>query len=165
VLVLGASGGVGLASIQVARALGASVVGVCSARNVALVERLGAKAIDYGQGNALEAARAHGPFDVIVHAVGTDVYPLGTCRSLLTDSGKVTLVVVRPADYPCFAVLPSVHSVLGRPTRPVLAQLAKWVAEGRFECLIESTRSLDEAEEALQVSKKGKVVGKLLLKP
>jgi len=54
VLVLGASGGVGLFAIQLARMLGAQVVGVCSARNTVLIESLGAVALDYGAGDPLE---------------------------------------------------------------------------------------------------------------
>ena len=99
VLVLGASGGVGLFAIQLVKMLKGRVVGVCSSRNVELVSRLGATAIDYTQGDALEAARAHGPYDLILHAIGTETYPLATCRSLLSKTGIVELVVIRPSDY------------------------------------------------------------------
>ena len=98
ILVLGASGGVGLVTIQLGKAMGAELVGVCSGRNAALVERLGAIAIDYTKSDALEPARAHGPYDLVLHAVGTSVYPLSACRSLLAPGGLVSLIVVRPAD-------------------------------------------------------------------
>lgn len=165
ILVLGASGGVGLVTLQLARARGMRATGVCSARNVALVEKYGATAVDYTKGDALEQARAHGPFDLIVHAVGTATYPLGQCRSLLTDHGVVALVVVRPADYPAVAVLPSVTTILGRPNRKALGPLVDALAKKQIEPLIEERIPLAEAERAHEISRAGKVVGKLLLVP
>lgn len=166
VLAIGASGGVGLCAVQLARSLGASVVGVCSTRNVALVEGLGATVVDYTKGDALEAARAYGPFELVFHAVGTATYPLATCRSLLTPTGTVALVVVRPfADGPAIAFARGVHSSLGRSTGALLARLVASVAAGELRCFIEAKLPLAEAEEAHARSRRGKVVGKLLLAP
>ena len=165
ILVLGASGGVGLVTLQLARARGMRAAGVCSTRNVALVERYGAKALDYTRGDALEAARAHGPFDLIVHAVGTTTYPLAACRSLLSPGGIVALVVVRPADYPAVIFRPSVTTILGRPMRRVLEPLVAALSHGELEPLIEQRIPLAEAERAHEISRAGKVVGKLLLVP
>ena len=165
VLVLGASGGVGLFGIQIAKMLGAKAIGVCSSRNVALVERLGAVAIDYGAGDPLEAARAHGPYDLILHTVGTATYALGTCRSLLAKGGHVELVAIRPADYLAVVFLPSVKTVLGAPTRARLTPLLAGLARGDLEPIIEATFPLKDAERAHERSRTGKVVGKLLLTP
>lgn len=165
ILVLGASGGVGLVTLQLARAMGMHAVGVCSTRNVALVEQYGAKAVDYTRGDALEAARAHGPFDLVVHAVGTATYPLAGCRALLTKRGVVALAVVRPADYPSAIFRRSVTTVLGRPNRKALEPLVAALARGEIKPLIEARFPLDRAEEAHQISRAGKVVGKLLLAP
>ena len=165
VLILGAAGGVGLCAIQLAKMLGAKPVGVCSTRNVALVERLGAIAVDYTKGDALEAAREHGPYDLILHAVGTDTYPLGKCTDMLASGGIVDLVVVRPADYLSVAFDRSVTTVLGRVTRERLEPLMAAAARGELELPIEATYPLADAEEAHQRSRGGKVVGKLLLIP
>ncbi len=165
VLVLGASGGVGLMALQLSRHLGAHAVGVCSARNVALVEQYGAVAIDYGAGDALDAAREHGPYHLVLHAVGTDKYPLAECRSLLAPGGRVTLVVIRPADYAAFAFRPSVNTVLGRPDTQTLEPLVAALTAGNLTPLIAGTYPLEEAERAHAESKRGKVVGKLILLP
>ncbi len=165
VLVLGAAGGVGLAALQLARMLGAHAVGVCSTRNVALVESEGAVAVDYTAGDALEAARPHGPYDLILQSIGTETYPLAQCRSLLAPRGRVELVAVRPADYLSVAFLPSVGTILGKPTRARLEPLVAAVARGELRPLIAERIPLADAERAHQISRAGKVVGKLVLIP
>jgi NADPH:quinone reductase-like Zn-dependent oxidoreductase len=61
ILVIGASGSVGTALLDLARAMGLSAIGTCSARNMALVESYGARAIDYNAGDfAAEVRRATG---------------------------------------------------------------------------------------------------------
>lgn len=164
VLVLGASGGVGLATLQLARAAKMKAVGVCSTRNVALVEELGATALDYTRGDPLVAAREHGPFDLVLHAMGTATYALKPCRALLSPVGVVCLVVIRPFDYPAL-LHRDVKTVLGRPTRKTLEPLVEALARGELVPRIERKLPLAEAEEAHRISRAGKVVGKLLLIP
>jgi NADPH:quinone reductase-like Zn-dependent oxidoreductase len=165
VLVLGASGGVGLFAVQLTRMLGGEAVGVCSGRNASLVERFGAIAIDYTKGDPLEAAGAHGPYDLVLHCVGTATYPLAKCRALLAKRGVVELVMIRPADYASWALSPTVKTVLGKPTRERLTPLVEALAQGALEPVIERVYPLAEAEAAHQRSRAGKVVGKLLLVP
>lgn len=165
VLVLGASGGVGLFAIELAKMLGAEAVGVCSTRNVPVIERLGATAIDYTAGDALEAARPHGPFDLVLHMIGTQTYPLTTCRSMLSSKGIVDLVAYRSADV--FAVLFSrqVRTILGRATSARLTPLVEALARKDLDPIIERRLPLADGEEAHAISRAGKVVGKLLLIP
>ena len=69
VLVIGASGGVGTFAVQIARALGATVTGVCSTRNLDLVRSIGADAvIDYARD---DYTRASDRYDLIVQVAGT----------------------------------------------------------------------------------------------
>ena len=165
ILVLGASGGVGLATIQLARMLGAEAYGVCSSRNVALVEETGATAIDYTKGDPLEAAKAFGPFDLIMHAVGTSTYPLAACRALLSPKGIVDLVVIQPSDYLTYATSKNVNTLLGVPTRARLEPAVLAVAQGAYKPLIEERFTLEDSEKAHTRSKSGKVVGKLIILP
>lgn len=165
VLVLGAAGGVGQMAVQLARTLGAEAVGVCSARNAALVRGLGAEVIDYGAGDALAQARARGPFEVVLNAVGTAEYPVGACRGLLSATGALVLVAMGPRDYPALALHRDVHGVLGRPTRAGLAPLVEALARGALRVTIEATMPLAEAEAAQRRSRSGKVVGKIVLVP
>ncbi|MEN3534914.1 NAD(P)-dependent alcohol dehydrogenase [Microbispora sp. ZYX-F-249] len=88
VLVIGASGGVGSFAVQIAKALGASVTGVCAAAKAEFVRSLGADdVIDYTR-EQIDRDGAH--YDVVVDTGGNR--PLSLLRRALTPRG--TLVIV-----------------------------------------------------------------------
>lgn len=94
VLVIGASGGVGVAAVQLARHFGAEVVGVCSAGNAALVLSLGAvRVVDYAREDALAEA---GAYDVIVNAVGNPAW--SRCKRALRAGGVCAYIDGGPAQ-------------------------------------------------------------------
>jgi NADPH:quinone reductase-like Zn-dependent oxidoreductase len=163
VLVLGASGGVGHFAIQLARNAGATVAGVCSARNAELVRRLGASPLDYAAGDPIAAAAALGPYDVVVDAVGSDTYGIGRCSAVRKPGGVHVLVMPKPRDYAHLVLSKGVKAVLGRPNRESLTPLVKQLAAGRLEVVIDRRIPFDEAETAHRISKEGRVVGKLVL--
>jgi NADPH:quinone reductase-like Zn-dependent oxidoreductase len=83
VLVSGASGAVGTFAVQIAKALGAEVSGVCSASNAELVRAIGADhVIDY---DSEDFTRGDARYDLIFDLVGS--HPIGACRRVLTPSG------------------------------------------------------------------------------
>lgn len=85
ILINGASGAVGTASLQLAKYLGADVTAVCSTRNVEFVTSLGANSvIDYTQEDILNIGNA---YDVVLDTVGN--LPLSVCKHLLKPSGKL----------------------------------------------------------------------------
>lgn len=89
VLINGASGAVGSAAVQLAKAAGAHVTGVTSARNAELVFSLGAdRVIDYAAADF--AADAHA-YDVILDAVGNA--PFSRVERALTPGGRLLQVV------------------------------------------------------------------------
>jgi NADPH:quinone reductase-like Zn-dependent oxidoreductase len=92
VLVNGASGGVGTYAVQIAKALGAEVTGVCSTRNVEMVRALGADhVVDYTRENfTLGNVR----YDIIIDNVGT--HGVSDYRRVMTPQG--VLVVVGSLD-------------------------------------------------------------------
>lgn len=88
VLINGASGAVGTASVQLAHYYGAEVTGVCSAKNIWLIQSLGAK-------NVVDCTREDftsvtGNYDVILDAVGN--LSMAQCSELLTENGKLILI-------------------------------------------------------------------------
>ena len=89
VLVLGASGAVGVAAVQLARAMGAEVTGVCSAANAALVLGLGAaRVIDYA---VEDFTQGDARWDVVMDCVGATDY--ARCHRVLTPGGRLVRVV------------------------------------------------------------------------
>ncbi len=87
VLVNGAGGGIGTFAVQIAKALGAEVTGVCSTAKVDLVRSIGADhVIDYTQDDFVD----HGPFDVIADIVGNRS-PADLKRALAADGLYVSI--------------------------------------------------------------------------
>jgi len=172
VLVTAAAGGVGSAGVQVARALGGSVVGaVGSAEKLEQVRELGAEAVTYEQIGDLE------PFDVVLDQVGGDLF--ATCLGRLRPLG--TLVGIgfaggawQPVD-PALLVGRNVSVAgfyLGRlmKLRPELVRdaalelLDRWSA-GDVAPVVGATYPLADADAALRLVADRRSTGKVVLVP
>ena len=101
VLVNGASGGVGTFAVQLARAAGAEVAGVCSGRNAELVRSLGATEVyDYTKQDFTRLARG---FDALVDIAGSP--PVRAARRVLQPGGAYVVIGgdagrwLRPIDH------------------------------------------------------------------
>jgi NADPH:quinone reductase-like Zn-dependent oxidoreductase len=166
-LILGASGGVGQLALQVAKHVQQGfVVAVCSGANAALVRGLGADVVlDYTERDALEQARAHGPYQVVVDCVGS--YAGAGCRSLLQPGGRHVIVSGDSigAVAQLFAPPFSSKAVLGRPDRERLSHVVAAVAAGKLKLNVARRFALAEAEQAHALSQTGRVTGKLVLLP
>ena len=85
VLVNGASGGIGTFAVQIGKALGAHVTGVCSTRNVELVRSLGAdEVIDYTGNNFTQSGQR---YDLILDNISN--HSLSDLRRALTPTGTL----------------------------------------------------------------------------
>ncbi len=83
VLINGASGGVGTFAVQIAKALGAEVTGVCSTRNVDMVRSIGADhVIDYTKEDFTRGGQR---YDLVLDNVGN--HSFADCRRALTPEG------------------------------------------------------------------------------
>ena len=88
VLINGAAGGVGTFAVQIAKAFGAEVTGVCSTRNVDMVRSIGADhVVDYTQEDFTRNGQR---YDLILDSVGN--YSLSAFRRALTAKGTLVMV-------------------------------------------------------------------------
>jgi NADPH:quinone reductase-like Zn-dependent oxidoreductase len=171
VLVNGASGGVGTYAVQIAKALGATVTGVSSARNTELVRSLGADhVIDYTTANFTEDTTR---YDVIIDNVGN--HPLGALSRVLTPAGKYVMIGGPSGGW--VDPLPRVIATLVRSkfsdrtwrffiaevTSPDLSYLAELASQGRLRSAIDRRYPFAEAPEAVRYVETGRARGKVVV--
>lgn len=174
VCVHGAAGGVGVAAVQIAACIGASVVGtVRSAELRAAVEGLapGVTAVDPG------SFTEHGPFDVILELVGAS--NIGPNLSALNIGGRITVIGVggtgSKGEIDLLAVMSKRARIHGstlraRPleqkadaARRVEVQLLPHVASGRITVPIVETFPLERVTDAYQRFSAGTKFGKIVV--
>ncbi|MBD8022706.1 NAD(P)-dependent alcohol dehydrogenase [Microbacterium gallinarum] len=160
ILVIGASGGVGTFTVQLATLRGAEVWALCGERSRELVERLGAsRTFDYRTVQPGSPELGGEAFDVVIDIAGTS--SLRSLQSLVRDGGAVVLVSGEGGRFlgPIGRILAATIRSIGskRPLRPlaavakpdVLAELLALAADERLVPVIERTWPLAEAREAL----------------
>jgi NADPH:quinone reductase-like Zn-dependent oxidoreductase len=158
VLVTGASGGVGTFAVQIAKAMGAEVTGVCSTRNLDMVRSIGADhVIDYTQ---QDFTTGEPGYDLVLDNVGA--HSLRDMRSVLTADGLL-LANGAPAPTGWFGGLGhplkvSVSSIFskqqGRPffstekeeDRSTLREMA---AAGKLTPVVDQVFALEDAVDAV----------------
>ncbi|KAF8926850.1 NADPh quinone reductase [Dissophora ornata] len=92
VLIIGASGGTGTVGVQLAKALGAYVIGVCSAANAQLVKDIGAdEVIDYKTTDVTEKF-TNQDFDIVFDTVGSSVELWANRRTILKKNGNLVRI-------------------------------------------------------------------------
>ncbi|MCH9695642.1 MAG: NAD(P)-dependent alcohol dehydrogenase [Gammaproteobacteria bacterium] len=171
VLINGASGGVGTFAVQLAKAMGAEVSGVCSTRNVELVTSLGADRVyDYTRENYTEGDEK---FDVIVDMVGNHPHldNLGVLESdgILVMVGGAKGDWVAPLKGPLKAMMlgPFVDqemiTLLAGMDAEELAELGEYMAAGDMTPVIDQRFSFAEIEDAIRYSETGRARGKIVV--
>ncbi|TDD62463.1 NAD(P)-dependent alcohol dehydrogenase [Actinomadura rubrisoli] len=174
VLVNGASGGVGTFAVQIARALGARVTGVCGARNADLVRSLGAaEVVDYAAEDFTRSGRRH---DLLVDIAGTR--SAAACRRALTPKGTCVVVGgpagrwLQPAGHAFAALLLSplvsqrmVMADVVRCTRnrQNLVTLTALIEDGEITPVIDRGYAFEDIPEALRYQEKGHSAGKVVV--
>lgn len=171
VLVTGASGGVGSFAVQIAKAFGAEVTGVCSIRNVDLVRSLGADhVVDYTRTDFTCTEKR---YDVILDNV--EAQPLADVRRALTPTGTLIPNSGRGGRWlgPLGRIVKArvlsgftrqqLKPFLSVGKRQDLLTLADLLATGQVTPVIDRTYPLDEAADALRYVGAGHTRGKVVI--
>ena len=155
VLVHAAAGGVGLLAVQIARHLGARVIGTASEGNHDVLRELGAEPVTYGDGLA-ERVRELAPdgVDVVLDLVGG---VLETTKALLAEGGRhgsITDGTVAEAGG---------LSAWVRPDSADLQALADLADAGALTVPVAEVFALEDAAKAYALSQGGHVRGKIAI--
>ena len=163
VLIIGASGGVGTFAVQIAKAMGLHVTGVCSGRNADFVRQLGADAIiDYTQG---DYRKTSGSFDLVFDV--TSYESALSCDALIAGDGWF---ISTGGDARSMLVTPF-YRVFGKHCGTVVVEswkrdldtLSALVESGKLRPIIDSVFSLAESQEAYDRSRTGRCRGKVVI--
>jgi NADPH:quinone reductase-like Zn-dependent oxidoreductase len=166
VLINGASGGVGTYCVQIAKALGAEVTGVCSTRNVEMVRSLGADhVIDYTR----EDFSQGGPrYDLIVDNVGN--HSFAACRGALApggthlpNTGHGGMSYVFKAYILSALMKQHASPFLSVPNAKDLDYLKDLVEAEKLRPVIDRTYPLSEAREAFRYLEEEHAQGKVVI--
>jgi NADPH:quinone reductase-like Zn-dependent oxidoreductase len=166
VLINGAAGGVGTFAVQIGKALGAEVTGVCSTRNVEMVRAIGADhVVDYSK---QDFTRGGQRYDLILDNVGNRAF--SDLRRALTPQGRIIpnsghggMTYVLKA----FLLAPLMHQqdkpLMTTPNGKDLAALAEMIVAGKIAPVIDRTYPFAEIPAALGYAARGHVRGKVVI--
>jgi len=174
VLINGASGGVGTMAVQIAKALGAHVTGVCSSGNVEMVRSTGAdRVIDY----TTDDFATIGPrFDVMLDNVGNR--PVADCLGVLVPDGRY-VQTSGPKDNPWLQPMLSIagralrfrrasqsfHQFTAEPNRDDMVFLGELLASGALVPQIQRTIDLTGVADAIDEISGGHTRAKIVVRP
>ena len=172
VLVIGASGGVGTYAVQIAKAFGAQITGVCSTTKVDMVRSLGADhVIDYTRDDFAEGEKR---YDLILDIGGNS--SLARLRRALTPKG--TLVITggetdgrwlggTDRQIRALVLSPFVGQKLGTfvcsENHEDMIVLKELIESGKVTPVIDRTYSLSEVPEAIRYLEEGHARGKVVI--
>ncbi|WP_194910650.1 NADP-dependent oxidoreductase [Catenulispora rubra] len=162
VLIHAAAGGVGHLAVQIAKALGANVVGTASAAKHDLLRELGAdEVVDYREVDFAETVTG---VDVVVDAIGGDYFD----RSLRTMNPGGTFVALSYDVTPAMKARAAERDVtadfmLVEPDLGGLTAIRALVTEGRLRPVVDTVLPLADAAKAHELGETNRVAGKIVL--
>lgn len=177
-LLHGATSGIGVTAIQMAKAAGAKVIATGrGADKAAAAKALGADvAVDVTTEDFAEVAKAQGGVDVVLDMVGGD-YTLKNLDALKTG-GRIVFIAALAGgqlDVPIFRIMQKRAVITGSTLRPrdadekarLAAEIERvvwpWIAAGKIKAQIDKTFRLEDAAAAHAHLEAGAHVGKVIL--
>lgn len=172
VLIVGASGGVGTYAVQLAKAFGAEVTGVCSTPKVDLVRSIGADhVIDYSREDFLDGTRR---YDLILDNGGRR--PVSQLLRALRPDGVLVMVGGEGGDrwlggfqrqllapLRSFFTSQKLVGLMPDERQEDLLVLRELIEAGKVTPVVDRTWPLSAAAEAIQYLERGQARGKLVL--
>jgi NADPH:quinone reductase-like Zn-dependent oxidoreductase len=164
VLINGASGGLGTMAVQIAKSMGTEVTGVCSTRNVELVQSLGAdKVIDYTNADFTKSGQT---YDLIFDAAGKSSY--STCKGSLNPGGVYITTMASPQIFLnmlATSVMGDKKAMFATPrvTPEDLRFVNELVEAGELRPVIDRSYPLSELAEAHRYAEQGHVRGRVII--
>src|ERR687893_1769224 len=172
VLIIGAAGGVGSYAVQLAKAFGAVVTGVCSTSKADLVRDIGAEeVIDYTREDFTDGMRQ---FDLILDTAGRR--PLSQLRRALAPRGTLVIVGGEGGDRwlggfqrqifaPLRALLgkQKLIGLVAKERQEDLLTLKEFIEAGKLTPVLDRTYPLSEAPDAIRYLEQGHARGKVVL--
>jgi len=163
-LIVGASGSIGSAGIQLAKHLGATVTAVCSGANVELVKSLGAdKVIDYTKEDFTKNSET---YDLIFDVVGATTFD--RCKYLLEPQGIFLSCIMGLPDVArslCTSIIGGKKMrggvAINNPER--MAFIAELAAAGKLKPVIDSSYPLEQIAQAFKQVERGHKKGNVVI--
>jgi NADPH:quinone reductase-like Zn-dependent oxidoreductase len=164
VLILGASGGVGSAAVQLAHVKGTRVAALASGRNADFLKELGAeKMIDYERGDFIQTVGEWMPagVDLVFDCHGADTLARGGMCA--REGGRVVSIVDPEGDQGLAGRDVKFNFVFVEPNSDQLDQISRLVERGAFRPNVSATFGLDQVAEAHAMMESGHTRGKIVL--
>jgi 2-desacetyl-2-hydroxyethyl bacteriochlorophyllide A dehydrogenase len=164
VLINGASGGVGIFAVQIAKALGAEVTAVCSSKNLDFVKSLGADSlIDYTQ---QDFTKNQVQYDIVFDAVGKQTFD--NCKKVLKPNGIYVTTLPNLQNMVAIALTSVFGSqkakfILAQPNTADLLYLNELIEAGKLRVVIDCTYPLQELAAAHIYSESERAKGKIAI--
>ena len=178
IFINGGSGGTGLFSIQIAKAMRCHVTTTCSTANVALCRNIGAdRVIDYRKEDVLEALKASGhQYDHAVDNVGTNKELFWHCHEFLKPRALYIAVGGEPSLdhltdsiirklWPSFlgGIKGNIVSFWPRPNTEDYSRIGDLMSSGKVKAVIDQSFKFEEAPQAVAKLKTGRAKGKIVV--
>ena len=169
VLIIGASGGVGSFAVQIAKAYGAKVAGVCSIHSSELVRSIGAdNVIDYTREDVVSSGRL---YDLIFQLAGTRsplalrriLEPTGTLVLCSGDGRLSGLDRIVLAAVATLLVPQRLVAFMARQSGPDLLTLKKLIEIGAMRPVLDRTYPLSETPDAIRYVEARHARGKVVI--
>jgi len=162
VLINGASGGVGTNAVQIAKALGATVTGVCSTSNLDMVRSIGADdVIDYTKEDFTKSEQM---YDLILDVVAKSSF--SDCKPILKPNGRYVTTAFTPGLALKAKMVrgdKKMIPMLASPEKNDLIYLKDLLESGKLKPVIDRRYTLEQVSDAIRYLEEGHVKGKLII--